>query len=1272
MEADLDNLGLKSDHSLQEQEMIIFNYSSEEILQKIKQKWSSYDVQKKKNLFKLLKCCYGEEDITNALKDLGEGNTIKLTEYETEEIPESSEDLANSEIEEEFEGEEEQEEDIIIKCSLKEMKKAFLKESIIIWHDPNANSQVNQRYLNKLREFCEVKTFTEWEKAVTEILEAKTACHVITSGTNGELLVKEIYMSENVSEIYIFCKNESYHSTWAQKYQKISGIKTQIQDIIDQIKQSLLKYEKQASSLKHNLPAFAPIFNNYDKSQMNNLHRYLKVIPNFKNRLQAKNDFLMLSRAIYSDEKKILEFEQNYKAYNKRDILRWFTKPCFLNKVTNNCLRVATSDSIQYCRLILHDLQRAIKEQYQTKSKSFNGLLYGEATFTEEEWSLLKQNISREIEMLGFLSAFKDADIALRLLQQDSNNKVLIKILVPKGPNEEEQGFAEIEEFSQHPVEKEVLFNVRSRFTILETEDEYSKDLPYRHLVLLYGAQGFRRYVAEQNPAREISIDNVDKRFCSQCKNNIQEAHSKMLFLSLTDLQNQTYCCQKCLPSWLEDHSDPLLCISMNDDDTESYTTSIRGVVLKYHDPKIPMYGYKCHGCQSTKQRFYFKCIECNQAKEKYCFNCVEIIQNCLQTKHAIVLENNPFSFWCEKMSESEINLSRIQDEILAKSNQLFIQAEMYFQNQEYQKAIEYYTSYIHQNQEKQIDSNLATAYNNIGLLYKNLGEYTKALEYISKALKIQESVYGENHPSTATSYNNIGLIFQKQREYPKALEHFSKALKIRESVYEGNHSEIATSYNNIGLIYQDQGEDTKALEYISKAFEIQKSFYGENHPETATSYNNIGHLYQSLGEYKKALEYISKALKIRESVYGENHLETATSYNNLGTFFLKQGEYTKALEYFLKCLNTRQLIYGENHPETATSYNNIGLLYKDQKEFPKGLEYCFKSLKIRELFYGENHPETAASYNNIGLLYQDQGEYTKALEYISKALKIQESVYGENHPETATYYGNIGFLYQDQGEYTKALESLFHALNIQKSVNEENQPLTATYLSKQEKLVFNYSLEQIIQKIKPKWDQYDVEKKKSLIKLLRRCYGKNITNALTYFKDSQVEENLKEGNLKEVSELSSDLMNSEIEDNENDEENEDEEIIKQIEIENEMKEFIKDYVIFWHDPNVNSLINQKYLDQLKKFCEVKTFTEWDKAVTEILEAKTSCHVITSGTNGEFLVKGIDSCQNVKEIYIFCKNKDYHSTWAQKYLKISCVETQIQDIIDKIKDYFCN
>jgi len=587
-----------------------------------------------------------------------------------------------------------EQDEIIIKCSLEKMAKAFFKDYEIIWHDPNVNSQENQQYMAQLEKLCKVQAFTEWKDAENYIKAAKTVCHVITSGTNGELLVKEIFSSANVPNVFTFCRNEEYHLNWTQNYQKVLCTETKIEDVIAQIQKNLLEWQKQTSSLKFDLPAFAPIFDDRDKSQMNHLHFYLKVIPHFKNWKQAKEDFVNLSKRVYSDkknEKLIEDFEHTYNEYNKEAILKWYTQQSFLYKVINNCLRIATSDSIQWSRLLLKDLEEAIKAQYETKSKNFSGLLYRAAYLSEKEWSSLKANMNKEIEMHGVLSVSKEKSTALKFMGVDPTQKVFITIIVPKGPIEEEQGFAEIDEFSKFPKEKEVLFNARSRFTVLETEDEYSQDAPYRHLVLLYGAQSLRKFTAEENPVQQVSIDDIEKILCSHCQVPTRKMPGGLLFMSIANLKKQIYFCKECL----EEKSAPFLCIPVT---KKVSTIEIKGCLLiNPSQTQIPFYGYKCSHCGVKNQKRYFICTDCSENKMKWCENCLGNPLSCVKMGHSTLLEGCPFSFWCEKMPENELNHLKFQSNLMIESNDVFQRARMFHETHEYEKAIEYFDVYIEQ-----------------------------------------------------------------------------------------------------------------------------------------------------------------------------------------------------------------------------------------------------------------------------------------------------------------------------------------------------------------------------------------------------------------------------------------------------------------------------------------------------------------------------------------------------------------------------------------------
>ena len=349
-------------------------------------------------------------------------------------------------------------------------------------------------------------------------------------------------------------------------------------------------------------------------------------------------------------------------------------------------------------------------------------------------------------------------------------------------------------------------------------------------------------------------------------------------------------------------------------------------------------------------------------------------------------------------------------------------------------------------NQRLELDSTNTKWLRDIAKFYYDyIGDYNSALLYYDKVMKIQKLVLGENHPDLATSYNNIGIVYADRSDYNTALKYYDKARKIYEQVLGENHLFFAQIYHNIGRIYEDKSDYDIALQYYDKAMNIQKRVFDENHPVLTISYNSIGCAYLRKGDYDTALLYLDKAMKIRNLVLGDNHPDLATSYNNIGSVYAKKGDYTIALEYYDKAMKIRERVLGENHPALATTYSNIGGVYDKKGDYTIALEYYDKAMKIRERVLGENHPSLATSYNNIGSVYAKKGDYTIALEYYDKAMKIRERVLGENHPSLATTYNNIGSVYAKKGDYAIALEYYNKSMKICELVFDEENPFRKT-----------------------------------------------------------------------------------------------------------------------------------------------------------------------------------------------------------------------------------
>jgi len=688
-------------------------------------------------------------------------------------------------------------------------------------------------------------------------------------------------------------------------------------------------------------------------------------------------------------------------------------------------LRIATSDTIQYCRFALKDLEAAINEQYKAKSKDFRGLLYRGTYLSEKEWNQLQGNIGQEIEMFGFLSTSKK-EIAEKFLKKDRAKKALITIIVPQGPNEGEEGFAEIKEFAIEKFKKEdeVLFNVRSRFTILQAESEEINGVMCRHLVLFYGAQAWRKYLKQHDCVQNIPIEQEEKHLallkCVYCQLQIQGI-SSYDYRSLR--KKDEYICNHCA-EFKNNLLEPLLCIPFGE--SQNRNRNLGGRIMTYpnsQDLKIPFYGYKCVECQLTKGEVYYKCVECQDSRKRlWCKECVFGKSECLlEKRHNMILEKIPFSFWHEKMTESEFHHVIYEEGVI--DNHTLQQAEIFYRSYEYEKAIQYYHQFIRNNPQRYTVLN-ANCYSNLGFLYSILRKYDDAIENYLECLEIARVLKKDEEGMVANCNCQLGKVYERAGKLQMALSYYTKALEDLLVVHRGRyHQDIAGCFGNIATIYDLTGEYAKAIEYFEQSLEIYDLLYDQNHPLFAKCHNNIGLVYQNMGRYDEAFSHISRALEIQVGIYGDKHHESATMYGTLSTIYLMRGEYQKAIEYQSKRLEINKLIFGENHKLVAECYNNLGATFCKMGEFEKALEFYYQTLDIFQQI-GEKDLGKLATYNsNIGVALIKIEQFSKAIEFLEKAQEMYEVVYGKGHNLLATCFNNFGLAYNKLGQYQKALE---------------------------------------------------------------------------------------------------------------------------------------------------------------------------------------------------------------------------------------------------------
>jgi tetratricopeptide (TPR) repeat protein len=89
-----------------------------------------------------------------------------------------------------------------------------------------------------------------------------------------------------------------------------------------------------------------------------------------------------------------------------------------------------------------------------------------------------------------------------------------------------------------------------------------------------------------------------------------------------------------------------------------------------------------------------------------------------------------------------------------------------------------------------------------------------------------------------ASIYNNLGVLFQSKGDLEQAAEFLIKCVYIWKAVLPSNHPNLATTYHNLGFVFQSKGDLEQAAEFVMKGFDIEKAVLPSNHPNLAAGHN--------------------------------------------------------------------------------------------------------------------------------------------------------------------------------------------------------------------------------------------------------------------------------------------------------------------------------------------------------------------------------------------------------------------------------------------------
>jgi len=236
----------------------------------------------------------------------------------------------------------------------------------------------------------------------------------------------------------------------------------------------------------------------------------------------------------------------------------------------------------------------------------------------------------------------------------------------------------------------------------------------------------------------------------------------------------------------------------------------------------------------------------------------------------------------------------------------------------------------------------------------------------LEQALRIDEDMYGSEHPTVARDLSNLSLVLRDLGDLVGAKGVIERALHIDEDTYGSEHQTVAIRLNNLGLVLSDLGDLFGAKAAYERALRIDEVIYGTEDAIVAIVVNNLGNILQDLRDLEGAKVAYERALRISEAVYGPEHLTVATMMNNLGSVLRDLGDLVKAQMVVERALRISEVMCGAEHPDVASPLNNLGNILQSLGDLSGARAAYERGLLILRDFLGDEHPKTMIVQNNL------------------------------------------------------------------------------------------------------------------------------------------------------------------------------------------------------------------------------------------------------------------------------------------------------------------
>ncbi len=204
----------------------------------------------------------------------------------------------------------------------------------------------------------------------------------------------------------------------------------------------------------------------------------------------------------------------------------------------------------------------------------------------------------------------------------------------------------------------------------------------------------------------------------------------------------------------------------------------------------------------------------------------------------------------------------------------LNIIGQVFFFNEDYQKAKIYFAKYLAHAQDAGDSLEMASGWNNLGSAHTKLHAFDSAVAAYKKALYIHSSLnsgYGE-----ANAYQNIASNFLESGRTDSAIVNYDRAITRYQML--GNNSGLAESHVNLGQLHLGKNAIAQAIVHLTKGIQIAREIKEPFLIQQASK--ALSDAYATKGDFQQALQFYRDFHQTSDSIFNENTRKNIAEIN--------------------------------------------------------------------------------------------------------------------------------------------------------------------------------------------------------------------------------------------------------------------------------------------------------------------------------------------------------------------------------------------------------